>query len=79
MENIQNYSIHSNSDSDDIPMIYIRFNINNVSKDFFDDFIDYVCNRFQIKGIKNVMINNYVNEERMLYYDKQTNEIVESK
>jgi hypothetical protein len=78
-ENVISYAIFSNNDNDDIPIIHIRFNMNDISHNSFNEFVNYVCEKFKIKGIENVSINNFINEERMLYYDNESNNVIESK
>jgi len=71
----------SNTDSDKQPLIHVRFNVKDTDKekDKFDlgtinNFIEFIIDKFKLKGINSITDIPAIPEERILSYNKETGE-----
>ena len=79
---ITSLAILSNTDNDISPIIHLRFNIRDVDrvKDPFNretlsEFIEYIIDKFKLKGIDEITDISSINSERMITYDNDDKEI----
>lgn len=79
---ISSIAVLSNSDSDKQPVIHIRFNVKDVDKvkdpfnrETLNDFVDYIIDKFKLKGIDDIVDIPAITEERMVMFDKETNDV----
>ena len=77
---ITQLAVLSNSDNDKQPVIHIRFNAKDVDKDKFDlttmtQFISYIIDKFELKGISFVDDITAVQEERILTFNPESGTI----
>lgn len=79
---ITQLAVLSNSDNDSQPTVHIRFNVKDADKDkdkfdfsTIDNFIDFIIDKFKLKGINSVTDISSVQEERILVFDPKTGNI----
>jgi DNA-directed RNA polymerase beta' subunit len=79
---ISSIAVLSNSDSDKQPVIHLRFNVKDVDKvkdpfnrETLNDFVDYIIDKFKLKGIDDIVDIPAITEERMVVFDKETNDV----
>lgn len=70
----------TNSDTDKQPVIHIRFNVKDIDKDKFNretlnNFINHIIDKFKLKGIEDIINIPAIIEERMVQFNKITNDI----
>lgn len=79
---ITQLAILSNIDNDNEPILHIRFNVKDVDreKNKFDigtlnNFIDFVIDKFKLKGVTSVTDIPAIQEERMLIFNNETGNV----
>ena len=79
---ITQLAVLSNSDNDKQPILHIRFNVKDIDKDkdrfdmnTIDNFIDFIIDKFKLKGINLVTDIPAIQEERILIFNKDTGTI----
>lgn len=66
-DKISQFVIISNTDNDDIPIIHIRYDINNVNSEIITDFMTYYIDDFNLKGIENIE-DVFIEEVRTVHF-----------
>jgi len=84
LNKIVNFAILSNRDNDKEQIIHIRFNVRNYEKDEFDkntlnDFINYVLDKFKIKGIDKISDIPFTLDDKTLSLNEKSGEIESDK
>lgn len=79
LEQITQYAIISNSDNDQIPIIHIRFDIQNFDQNIVNDFITFVVDKFKLKGIPAITNISAISEKRVLSFDNENQDMEKSK
>jgi DNA-directed RNA polymerase II subunit RPB1 len=79
LEKVTQIAILSNTDYDKVPIIHIRFDMIDFNMTTLNDFIDHVVDRFKLKGIPSITNISAVNEERVLTFDNENNDIEKKK
>lgn len=79
LEKITQTAIISNSDNDPIPIIHIRFDISDFDFSILISFIDIFVDNFKLKGIENITRINGVNEEAVISFDNEDEELKKEK
>lgn len=79
---ITSLAILSNTDNDKHPVIHIRFNVKDADKirdpfdtDTLNNFIDYIVDKFKLKGINSISNIPAINEERMITFNNEDHDI----
>lgn len=79
LNKITQLAVLSNSDNDKKPVLHIRFNVKDADKDkdkfditTIDNFIDFVIDKFKLKGINSITDISAINEERIMTFAKET-------
>lgn len=79
---ITSLAILSNSDNDIQPIIHIRFNVKDVdrvrdqfNRETLNEFIEYIIDKFKLKGIEEIIDIANIVSERLITYDNPDNEI----
>lgn len=79
---ITQLAVLSNSDNDKQPILHIRFNVKDADKekdrfDFstIDNFIDFIIDKFKLKGINSVTDIPAIQEERILTFNPESGNI----
>ncbi len=79
LSKITAFAVFSNFDSDDQPVIHIRFNVrdNDKIKDPFNretlnDMIDYIIDQFKLKGISGIEDVPVIKDDRTVIFDDKT-------
>lgn len=72
LDKISQIAILSNTDSEDVPTIHIRFDMQNVSSQLLVDFMDYFVDDYKLKGIKGIndIVGGKPIEERFIKFDE---------
>jgi DNA-directed RNA polymerase II subunit RPB1 len=72
LEKITQLAVLSNTDNDDIPIIHIRFDMNNFNSATLVDFMDLFVDDFKLKGIEDIedIRGGNATEERMISFDE---------
>ena len=78
-EKITQVAILSNTDYDKTPIIHVRFYMTDFEESIVNDFIDHVVDRFKLKGIPSITNISAINEERVLTFDNENNDIEKKK
>jgi DNA-directed RNA polymerase II subunit RPB1 len=78
IEKVSSCAILSNTDNDDIPIIHIRFNIQDCSMEVIYGFIDFVLKRFRIRGISEENIESDISEQNQYVFD-ENNKLISKK
>ncbi len=71
IDKISQLAVQSNTDNDDIPILHIRFDMNNFTQSTLVDFMDMFVDEFKLKGmpdIDDVRPNGKAIEERILSF-----------
>lgn len=79
LERIVQTSILSNSDNDSNPVIHIRFDMTEFDFAILVSFIDTFVDNFKLKGIENIDKINGVNEEPVISFDNENEELKKEK
>ena len=72
MNKITQLAILSNNDNNDVPIIHIRFDVNNTNQATLIDFIDLFVDEFKLKGIpgiNDIASDEKAVEERVISFD----------
>lgn len=69
IDKISQMAILSNSDNDAQPVIHIRFEMNNYEVNIVNDFIDYIIDAFNLKGLQTITDIVPPTEERVLLFN----------
>lgn len=79
LNKIVQIAVLSNTDNDVQPVLHIRFNVRDVDKekDRFDSttingFIEFIVDKFKLKGISGITDINDTSEEKTIVYNKET-------
>lgn len=80
LNKITQLAVLSNSDNDKKPVLHIRFNVKDADKDKFDvttidNFIDFVVDKFKLKGINSITNIQTIQEERMITFNEKTGDV----
>ncbi|AYV80855.1 MAG: DNA-directed RNA polymerase subunit alpha [Harvfovirus sp.] len=78
-EKITQIAILSNTDYDKVPIIHIRFDMTDFEMSTLNDFIDHVIDKFKLKGLPNISNISTINEEQVLTFDNEHNDIEKKK
>lgn len=78
-EKVTQIALLSNTDYDKIPIIHIRFDMTDFDMTILNDFIDYIIDKFKLKGIASISNISAINEERVLTFDNENNDIEKKK
>ncbi len=81
MAKITNLTVLCNSDNDKEQVVHIRFNSRDNDKDKFDlntinDFIQYVLDKFKLKGINDITDIPSLPADKTLVFDEKTGEFI---
>ena len=79
LERITQTSILSNSDNDKAPVIHIRFDMTEFNFAILVSFIDVFVDNFKLKGIANVGKISGINEEPVISFDNENQELKKEK
>lgn len=79
LEKVIQLAILSNTDYDKIPILHIRFDMLDFDISTLNDFIEYVIDKFKLKGISSISNISTINEERVLAFDNENNDIEKKK
>lgn len=79
LERITQTSILSNSDNDKSPVIHIRFDMTEFNFAILISFIDTFVDNFQLKGVPHITKINGVNEEPVVSFDNENEEMKKEK
>jgi len=74
MEKITKVGITSNYDNSEVPIVHIRFNANYYDWNDLIKFQDYIIEKFNIKGITNIVESDILSQPYIVY-DDEGNEI----
>jgi len=71
IEKITQLAILSNTDNDDIPVIHLRFDLQNFNSSTLVDFMDMFVDDFKLKGMPHIddIVGGKASEERYLSFD----------
>ena len=79
---ITNLAILSNTDNDVQPVIHIRFNVKDIDKvkdpfnrETINEFIEYIIDKFKLKGIEEITDIPLISSEKLITYDNPDKEI----
>lgn len=75
LDKITQCAILSNTDNDVQPVIHIRFEMSEYSITAINDFIDYVVDKFKLKGIQSIKKISTIAEERVLVFDGENHDV----
>jgi len=82
LNKITQIAVLSNSDNDKQPVVHLRFNVKDADKDkdkfdtnTIDNFIDFIIDKFKLKGIANISDIPAIQEERILTFDKDSGKL----
>jgi DNA-directed RNA polymerase II subunit RPB1 len=77
IEKITQLSVLSNTDNNDIPVIHIRFDLQNFNSSTLVDFMDMFVDDFKLKGMPNIndVLGDKPAEERYLSFDNEDNSL----
>ena len=80
LNKITKIAVLSNSDNDIQPIIHIRFNVRDNEKDVFNmetisNFIDYIIDKFELKGIESVSNISAIIDQRIITFDNITGNV----
>lgn len=72
LDKISQMAILSNTDNDDVPVIHIRFDMQNITSSRLIDFMDNFIDNFKLKGMKGIVNIEHRKpvEERCIKFDK---------
>jgi len=72
LDKISQMAILSNTDNDDVPVIHIRFDMQNITSSRLIDFMDNFIDNFKLKGMKGITDIEHRKpvEERCIKFDK---------
>jgi DNA-directed RNA polymerase beta' subunit len=76
LDKINQLAILSNNDNNDIPIIHIRFSMNNFNSSTLIDFMDMFIDDFKLKGIDSIQEirgGDKAVEERIISFDNEDN------
>ena len=79
LDRITQTAILSNTDNDPNPIIHIRFDMTEFDFSVLVSFIDIFIDSFKLKGIENITKINGVNEEQVITFDNEDEELVKEK
>jgi DNA-directed RNA polymerase II subunit RPB1 len=79
LEKIIDCSIMSNTDNDEVPVVYIRFDMVNFTMDTISNFIDIVVDNLKIKGLDHIVNSYDPSEEACVRMDTPDHSIQASK
>ncbi len=73
LEKITQIAVLSNTDNDNIPILHIRFDMNNFNSVTLVDFMDMFVDDFKLKGMQDIVEirGGSANEERMISFDNE--------
>lgn len=74
LDKITNCAVLSNTDNDKMPIMHIRFDMNDYNTATLVEFMELFVDKFRIKGIPNIE-DNYVSEEKMINYNNPEHSI----
>jgi DNA-directed RNA polymerase II subunit RPB1 len=77
LEKVTNCAILSNNNNDRVPVIHIRFDMNDFNFDTVTGFLEVFVENFKLKGIDNIDKINSVNPERILDFNNENQEVKE--
>lgn len=69
LDKLTQIAILSNSESDDIPIIHLRFDVTEFDFTIINGFIDNIIDNFKLKGIADITDISQKTEERVILYD----------
>jgi DNA-directed RNA polymerase beta' subunit len=82
LNKITQIAVLSNSDNDKQPVIHLRFNVKDADRDkdkfdtnTIDNFIDFIIDKFKLKGIASISDIPAIQEERILTFDKNSGKL----
>lgn len=78
LERILGCAILSNTEGDQVPIIHIRFDMDDISFDIIANFIEVFVDNFKIKGLKSIKNIYNVSSERVISFDNKDHELNES-
>lgn len=79
LEKVTQIAVLSNTDYDKTPIIHIRFDMIDFDMTTLNDFIDHIIDKFKLKGIASITNISAINEERVLDFDNENNDIEKKK
>jgi DNA-directed RNA polymerase II subunit RPB1 len=75
LEKVTQCAVLSNTDNDKQPVLHIRFDMTEFDFAIMNDFIDYIIERFKLKGIPSITNIGAIAEERALVMDGPNHDI----
>lgn len=69
--------MYSSADSDQTPIIHVRFQMQNAKTETINTFIDFVMNNIRIKGIPGIGKQNEIKTEKYMFYNDKTGNLEE--
>ena len=81
LEKITQLAVLSNDENDAIPILHIRFDMNNFNSSTLVDFIDMFVDDFKLKGMANIddIRGDNAKENSIITFDNSESEIIEKK
>lgn len=70
LENITGCAVLSNNDNDEVPIIHIRFEMNDYSINSMRNFVDIIIDPLKLKGINNITDIDAINNMKTIAYSK---------
>jgi len=74
IDNITQCAILSNSDNDTYPVLHIRLNMEEHDRNILNDFIEYMIDRFKLKGISGINDIDSIANEDMIVFNNENHE-----
>lgn len=75
LERITQIAVISNTDNDINPIIHIRFEMSDYNIMLINQFIEYIIDKFKLKGIPHIDDIATTQEERVLYFDGPNHDV----
>ncbi|AYV85740.1 MAG: dna-directed rna polymerase subunit 1 [Satyrvirus sp.] len=75
IEKVSQCAIITNFDNSPVPIVHIRFDVNNYNFNTLIQFQEMVINKYKIKGIPNITESNNIVEESYVDFDSDGNKI----
>jgi DNA-directed RNA polymerase II subunit RPB1 len=76
LDKITQASIMSNYDNSTIPIIHVRFDMNNFDYNTVIKFNDFILNKIKLKGIVDINESNEIEDEVSITFDPETGSII---
>lgn len=77
LDKIVQTALLSNTDNDKTPIIHLRFDMTDFEITTINNFIEFMIDKFKLKGIPSIHDISTITEERALSYDKKDGSLIE--